>query len=123
MGLQYEEGRNILPRQFKLKWSAAQPNRSGLRTDSLCLQTAHDGAADVFLDVASGSNVVNRPEFQRMLQSAQSGKINYVITKSVSRFGRSTKDVLVATRALKECGAESTSMIRSSAVSTLKPSN
>ena len=32
-------------------------------------------AADVFLDVASGSNIVNRPEFQRMLQSAQSGKI------------------------------------------------
>ena len=63
-------------------------------------------AADIFLDVASGSDVVNRPEFQRMLQSAQSGKINYVITKSVSRFGRSTEDVLVATRVLKECGVE-----------------
>ena len=62
--------------------------------------------ADIFLDVASGSNVVNRPEFQRLLQSAQNGKINYVLTKAVSRFGRSTEDVLVATRALKECGVE-----------------
>lgn len=63
-------------------------------------------AADIFLDVASGSNVVNRPEFQRLLQSAQNGKINYVVTKAVSRFGRSTEDVLVATRALKERGVE-----------------
>ena len=62
--------------------------------------------ADIFLDVASGSNVVNRPEFQRLLESAQNGKINYVVTKAVSRFGRSTEDVLVATRALKECGVE-----------------
>jgi site-specific DNA recombinase len=61
---------------------------------------------DIFLDVASGSDVVNRPEFQRMLQAANSGKIDYVITKAVSRFGRSTEDVLVATRALKECGVE-----------------
>lgn len=63
-------------------------------------------AADIFIDVASGSDVVNRPEFQRMLQSARNGKINYVITKAVSRFGRSTEDILVATRALKECGVE-----------------
>ena len=62
--------------------------------------------ADIFLDVASGSDVVNRPEFQRLLQSAQNEKINYVVTKAVSRFGRSTEDVLVATRALKECGVE-----------------
>ena len=63
-------------------------------------------AADIFLDVASGSDVVNRTEFQRMLQSARDGKINYVVTKAVSRFGRSTEDVLVAVRALKEYGVE-----------------
>jgi len=63
-------------------------------------------AADIFLDVTSGSDVVNRPEFQRMLQSARDGKINYVVTKAVSRFGRSTEDVLVAVRALKEYGVE-----------------
>jgi len=62
--------------------------------------------ADIFIEVASGSNVIKRPEFQRMLQSAQNGKINYVLTKAVSRFGRSTEDVLIATRALKECGVE-----------------
>lgn len=63
-------------------------------------------AADIFLDIASGSDVINRPKFQRMLQSAQAGKIDYVITKAVSRFGLSTEDVLVATRALKQCGVE-----------------
>lgn len=62
--------------------------------------------ADIFIDVASGLNVIKRPEFQRMLQTAQTGKINYVLTKAVSRFGRSTEDVLIATRALKECDVE-----------------
>lgn len=62
--------------------------------------------ADIFLDVASGADVIKRPEFQRMLQSAQQGDINYVITKAVSRFGRCTEDVLKATRALKEYGVE-----------------
>lgn len=61
---------------------------------------------DIFIDVASGSNAIDRPEFQRMIQSARDRKIAYVVTKSVSRLGRSTEDVLTAVRALKECGVE-----------------
>ena len=63
-------------------------------------------AADIFLDVASGSDVVNRPDFQRMLQSARDRKKDYVVTKSISRFGRSAEDVLIGTRTLKEYGVE-----------------
>ena len=62
--------------------------------------------ADIFIDVASGSNAVDRQEFQRMIKSAHDGKIEYVVTKAVSRLGRSTEDVLVAVRALKEYGVE-----------------
>ena len=61
---------------------------------------------DIFIDVASGSNAIDRPEFQRMIQSAHDKKIVYVVTKSVSRLGRSTEDVLIAIRALKQYGVE-----------------
>ncbi len=37
--------------------------------------------ADIFIDIASGADVDKRPEFQRMLQSAHDGKIEYVVTK------------------------------------------
>ena len=62
--------------------------------------------ADIFLEVASGADVIKRTEFRRLLQSAQTGRIDYVLTKAVSRFGRSAEDVLIATRALKEYGVE-----------------
>lgn len=62
--------------------------------------------ADIFIDVASGSNAVNRQEFQRMIKSAHDGKIEYVVTKAVSRLGRSTEDVLIAVRALQKYGVE-----------------
>ena len=48
---------------------------------------------DIFVDVASGSNAVDRPESQRMLQPARDKKIAYVVTKLVSRLGRSTEDL------------------------------
>lgn len=62
--------------------------------------------ADIFIDVASGSNSVDRQEFQRMIKSAHDGKIEYVVTKAVSRLGRSTEDILVAVRALQEYSVE-----------------
>ena len=67
---------------------------------------SYKGVADIFIDIASGASVDKRPEFQRMLQSARDRKIDYVVTKSISRFGRSAEDVLICTRTLKEYGVE-----------------
>lgn len=41
-----------------------------------------------------------------MIADAMSGKINLIVTKSVSRFARSTVDSLVTIRKLKEEGVE-----------------
>ena len=43
-----------------------------------------------------------RPGLQKMLADAQKGKIDLILTKSVSRFARNTSIVLEATRKLKE---------------------
>ena len=46
-------------------------------------------------------NAKKRDEFQRMINDCHDGKIDMVITKSISRFARNTVDCLNYTRALK----------------------
>lgn len=54
----------------------------------------------------TGTSVSKRHGFQKMMQDALSGKIDLIITKSVSRFARNTVDSLTAIRQLKEHGVE-----------------
>jgi site-specific DNA recombinase len=49
---------------------------------------------DVYADIKSGKNTTDRVEFQRMLSDCYDHKIDLIITKSVSRFGRNTVDIL-----------------------------
>lgn len=52
----------------------------------------------------SGTRADKRPQFQRMINDCIAGKIDYVITKSVSRFARNTVDCLDHVRMLKARG-------------------
>ena len=52
----------------------------------------------------SGTNTKKRRNFNRMIDDAMSGKIDRIITKSVSRFARNTVDTLTTVRKLKEKG-------------------
>lgn len=61
--------------------------------------------ADIYIDVGSGSSVEGRPEFLRMLSNIQSGEVDMVITKSVSRFGRNAEEILTAFRLIVSSGA------------------
>ncbi|MPM46823.1 hypothetical protein SDC9_93530 [bioreactor metagenome] len=60
----------------------------------------------VFADRGVTGTTENRPEFQRMLQLCREGKIDLIITKSISRFARNTAVMLETVRALKEIGVE-----------------
>lgn len=53
-------------------------------------------------DGFSGTNTFNRPGFQRMMRDALAGKIDMIITKSVSRFARNLVDCISWVRKLKE---------------------
>lgn len=48
----------------------------------------------------------SRPEFIRMLADCEAGKIDIILTKSLSRFARNTVDTLNVVRRLKELGIE-----------------
>ena len=54
----------------------------------------------------SGTNVERRAEFQRMIRDCDDGKIDIILTKSISRFARNTVDLLNTVRHLKELGIE-----------------
>ena len=54
----------------------------------------------------SGTNTKKRDGFNQMITDALAGKIDLIVTKSVSRFARNTVDSLVTVRKLKERGIE-----------------
>lgn len=58
----------------------------------------------VYADQGLSGTSENRPEFQRMLADCRTGKIELIITKSISRFARNTTIVLEYTRELKQLG-------------------
>lgn len=60
---------------------------------------------DIYADEAiSGTQIYKRTDFIRMINDAMEGKIDMIITKSISRFARNTLDTLSYVRQLKEKG-------------------
>ncbi len=57
-------------------------------------------------DGISGLSTKNRSHFNEMVEDALAGKIDLIVTKSVSRFARNTVDSLTTIRKLKEHGTE-----------------
>ena len=61
--------------------------------------------AGIYADEAiSGTQVKKREEFLRMMKDCEDGKIDMIITKSVTRFARNTVDSIKAIRKLKLLG-------------------
>ena len=57
-------------------------------------------------DGISGTGIAKRDEFKRMIEDADNGKINIILTKSIQRFARNTVDLLETVRHLKDIGVE-----------------
>ena len=55
-------------------------------------------------DGISGTNTKKREDFNRMIEDCMAGKIDFVISKSISRFARNTLDCLQYIRQLKDKG-------------------
>ncbi|AEY67546.1 site-specific recombinase, DNA invertase Pin [Clostridium sp. BNL1100] len=61
--------------------------------------------AGIYADEArSGTKLQKRDDFLRMMKDCEDGKIDMIITKSVTRFARNTVDSIQAIRKLKELG-------------------
>ena len=54
----------------------------------------------------TGTSMKHREGFNRMISDAMAGKIDLIVTKSISRFARNTLDTIDTVRKLKDCGVE-----------------
>lgn len=54
----------------------------------------------------SGTSMKKRPQFLQMLEDAKAGKIDLILTKSLSRFARNTIDTLTTVRELREINVD-----------------
>ena len=74
---------------------------------SLIQQNPEWEYAGVFADDGvSGTGTAKRSEFRRMIETAESGGIDIILTKSIQRFARNTVDLLETARHLKDIGVE-----------------
>jgi site-specific DNA recombinase len=62
--------------------------------------------AGIYVDQGTGRNILKRNQFQQMLIDCKQGKIDLILTKSITRFGRNTLDVLNCFRELKLLGVD-----------------
>ena len=62
--------------------------------------------AGVYADEALTGTKDNRESFQRLLSDCRAGKIDMVLTKSISRFARNTVTLLETVRELKALGVD-----------------
>ena len=62
--------------------------------------------AGIFAERGSGLSLWQRAEFMRMMELARSGGIDLILSKSISRFGRNTVDMLQASLELCGCGVD-----------------
>src|SRR5574344_3083988 len=54
----------------------------------------------------SGTSIKKRKNFMRMMEDAEAGCFDLIVTREVSRFARNTVDTLQETRKLKKIGVE-----------------
>jgi site-specific DNA recombinase len=62
---------------------------------------------DVYVDDGiSGTDNVNRPGFQRMMADCRAGKIDMIVTRSISRWGRNAEQTLSTLQSLYDLGID-----------------
>lgn len=62
--------------------------------------------AGIFSDRGSGLKDEERTALQALMKKCRQGKIDLILTKSISRFGRNTLNTLITTRELKALGVD-----------------
>jgi len=60
----------------------------------------------IYADQGTGRNIMKRSQFQMMMNKCRNKEIDLILTKSISRFGRNTVDVLNCFRELKQLGID-----------------
>jgi len=105
-----------IPQRMRVAAYARVSNDKMAMVESLAAQVSYYSAhiqrnpqwiyVGVYADEGLSGTKNNRPEFQRLISDCYAGKIDMVITKSLSRFSRNTLDTLNILRELKQRGVD-----------------
>jgi DNA invertase Pin-like site-specific DNA recombinase len=112
--------RLVMPKQLNLIKKVGiycrVSTRSQEQLDSLTTQAStlvrlvasrwHWQLVDIYIDIRSGSDAVERQEFHRMMNDCCAGKLDIILTKNISRFGRNTIASLQAINELRSLRVE-----------------
>lgn len=112
-----EPGKPMLPRRKRAAAYCRVSRETERLLHSLSAQVSYYSAliqknpeweyAGVYVDEGiSGTGTAARSEFQRLLADCEAGRVDIILTKSVSRFARNTVDLLETVRRLKTIGVE-----------------
>ena len=107
----------VISKRKKVAAYARVSRDTGRLAHSLSAQVSYYGTliqgnpeweyAGIYADFAvSGTDMRHRDEFLRLVSDCEAGKIDIVLTKSISRFARNTVDLLETVRHLKNLGIE-----------------
>lgn len=103
--------KELIPERKKVAAYARVSNGKDAMLHSLSAQVSYYNSyiqkhgdwlfSGVYADEALTGTKDTRPEFQRMVTDCKNGKIDMIITKSISRFARNTVTLLETVRMLK----------------------
>lgn len=106
----------VMPSRKRVAAYARVSEEKGRTMHSLSAQVSHYSNciqqnreweyAGVYADEGLSGTTDNREAFRRLLADCESGKIDIVLTKSISRFARNTVDLLETVRHLRDLGIE-----------------
>lgn len=60
----------------------------------------------IFSERATGLDMKRRPAFQKLIEKCKKGKVDLILTKSISRFGRNTLEMLRSLQMLQGLGVD-----------------
>ena len=111
-----DKSMNIIPKKIRVAAYARVSSGKDAMLHSLSEQVSYYSGliqhnpgweyAGVYADEAITGTKENRAEFQRMLAACREGKIDLILTKSISRFARNTIYLLETVRELKALGVD-----------------
>ena len=114
--------------QSRVHFIPAKPAKRGKRVDIYCRVSTNDMKqlnslsaqvsgltrlvasnsqwllVDLYMDIVSSKAGTSRRGYNQMLEDCQSHKLEMIITKSISRFGRDTVETLEALQLMKDSG-------------------
>lgn len=62
--------------------------------------------AGIFADTATGRNTRQRPAFRKFMTKCRAGKVDLILTKSISRFDRNSMETIQALSELRSRGVD-----------------